>query len=145
MPSIFQRLKTWLTPKSRRAPEPEYLIEPVNEVLCIPESTSAEELALYMKGETPMPPGAHWMSFADFTAIGRVSNCDCNLIQCTCLAARQHKLECRYRFAMTCAIPISCTPHGLYVCTTCDPCSCNLEGEPPGAQDTPDQAPAAST
>ena len=61
-----------------------------------------------------------------FLARGRVVDCDCQLLQCVCAEARRHAKECRYRFAMTCAVPIACDPHGRDVCPTCDACTCSL-------------------
>ncbi len=66
------------------------------------------------------------VSFEEYTAMGRVPDCDCQLIQCVCAQARQHAKECRYRVALTCAIPITCEAHHEDVCSVCDPCTCIL-------------------
>jgi len=60
----------------------------------------------------------------EFMARGRPADCDCELISCVCTEARQHKLACRYRKALTCAVAIDCEPHGFDVCPECDPCTC---------------------
>jgi len=65
-----------------------------------------------------------WERFEDYIARGRVVDCDCSHLQCCCEAARRHVLGCQRRLAITCAVPITCEPHGLDVCETCDPCSC---------------------
>jgi hypothetical protein len=57
---------------------------------------------------------------------GRAEDCDCKLLECVCLEARKHKRDCRYRFALTCAIPIECD-HGLDTCPICDPCTCTTK------------------
>lgn len=62
--------------------------------------------------------------FKEFAARGRVPDCDCELIQCVCAEARQHKKYCRFRRSMTCAIPIDCDDHHFDVCPVCDPCTC---------------------
>jgi hypothetical protein len=93
------------------------------DVLLVPSTVTADQLAEFVKTGT-MPPGATTMDYEEFTAIGRVADCDCGLITCVCEEARSHKKECRYRLAMTCAIPISCDAHGYDVCPTCDPCTC---------------------
>jgi hypothetical protein len=93
------------------------------EVLVVPESTSGEALAAYFAGGS-MPDGAHGETFEEFSARGRVSDCDCNLIQCVCTEARQHRDGCQYRLALTCAVAIRCKPHRKEVCPECDPCPC---------------------
>lgn len=64
----------------------------------------------------------------EWMARGRVADCDCQLLQCVCTEARKHKPDCRFRIALTCAIPIECEEHKFDVCPTCDPCTC---GTPP--------------
>jgi hypothetical protein len=63
--------------------------------------------------------------YETFSARGRVPDCDCGLIQCACAEARKHKVGCRYRTALTCAIPIECD-HGFDVCPQCDACTCEM-------------------
>jgi hypothetical protein len=60
----------------------------------------------------------------EFIAKNRVDDCDCGLIVCVCSEARKHTKECRYRIAMTCAIPFECEEHNDYVCPICDSCNC---------------------
>jgi hypothetical protein len=60
---------------------------------------------------------------ADWMARGRVPNCTCECLQCVCEAVKGHTKECRFRIAMTCAIPIKCE-HREEVCMTCDACTC---------------------
>jgi hypothetical protein len=99
------------------------------EVLLVVEGTSPGSIRQYFEtGE--LPRGAKAMSFEEYSAQGRVSDCDCNLISCVCVQARQHKLGCRYQMALTCAIPIACEAHGSDVCPTCDACTC-LKGPHP--------------
>jgi hypothetical protein len=93
------------------------------EVLVIKEGTSAEALGAYLQGG-PMPEGAHGETYEELAARGRVPDCDCQLIQCVCPQARPHVKECRYRIALTCAVPIHCEEHGFDVCPHCDPCTC---------------------
>jgi hypothetical protein len=57
--------------------------------------------------------------------LGEIRACEkCNLLGCACDIIAAHEPGCQYRFAATCAIPISCEPHGRDVCVECDPCSC---------------------
>ena len=95
------------------------------EVLLVPKNIDARALGQYIAGG-PMPPGCHGTTYAQFSAVGRLSDCDCGLIQCVCAQARRHQTDCRFRLALTCAVPIACSDHGLDVCSTCDPCSCGV-------------------
>lgn len=61
---------------------------------------------------------------SEYTARGRVPDCDCQLLSCVCAEARTHAKDCRFRKALTCAIPIACEAHGYDVCPVCDPCTC---------------------
>lgn len=91
----------------------------------VPSDVDVGALGDYVFGDGPMPIGAHGETFDEFSARGRLDDCDCQLIECVCAVARTHKKDCRMRKALTCAIPISCEPHGLDVCPTCDPCTCD--------------------
>lgn len=71
--------------------------------------------------------------FDTFSARGRVEDCDCEFITCVCTEARKHKTDCFLRLAMTCPIPIECGKHGVDVCPTCDPCTCEGPDLPPGS------------
>jgi hypothetical protein len=64
------------------------------------------------------------VTLEEYMAMGRVADCDCQLIKCVCTEARKHDKRCIYRIAMTCAIPIACEDHGQDVCPVCDPCIC---------------------
>jgi len=69
----------------------------------------------------------HTVVFEDekeWVARGRVPDCDCQMLQCRCQEARQHKPECRWRKALLAPIGFECEPHGLEECPTCDACSC---------------------
>lgn len=49
----------------------------------------------------------------------------CQHFECVCQVLADHVDGCRYRLAVTCAIPISCDKHGLDVCPECgDVCTC---------------------
>ena len=77
--------------------------------------------------ETGVVPDGANITLEDFktwTARGRLEDCDCGLLQCACAEARQHKKECVYRLALTCAIPIECEEHKRDVCPICDLCTC---------------------
>jgi hypothetical protein len=62
--------------------------------------------------------------------------CDaCHHLSCVCQTLADHVQGCRFRLAVTCAIPISCVPHGLDVCAACgDVCTCD---EVKKAKETP--------
>lgn len=94
------------------------------EVLIVTPETSLDQLMACVTGG-PLPDGSIGMSFDEYQKIGRIDDCDCKLIQCVCLEARQHKIDCPYRKALTCAIPFECEKHGLDVCVECDRCTCN--------------------
>jgi hypothetical protein len=66
------------------------------------------------------------VTLEEYMAIGRVPDCDCQLIRCVCTDARKHVVGCIYRLALTCAIPIPCESHGEDVCPVCDLCTCLL-------------------
>lgn len=68
-------------------------------------------------------PNAHVEDPKTFMQCGRVPDCDCRLIECVCLVARQHKAKCQFRKALTCAVAIACD-HGRDVCPICDACTC---------------------
>lgn len=139
----LERLKAWLRPA--RAPETRPVEEspvdtpasPRGDVLIIQESTDPKALAEYVQGKGPLPPGARSVPFDEYAALRRALDCDCNLIQCVCHEARQHKPDCHLRIALMCAIPFPCDAHGLDVCPTCDVCTCNVATGEPGAL-TPD-------
>jgi len=84
------------------------------EVLVLQPDTSLEELGAFVHGET----------YAEFSARGRVGDCNCSLIQCVCEEARSHGEGCPFRRALTCAVGIDCEKHGFDVCPECDPCTC---------------------
>lgn len=69
------------------------------------------------------PGGLRTESWKTFTARGRVADCDCNMIQCVCLEARQHINNCLYRKSLLSAIDFPCEKHGLDACLECD-CDC---------------------
>lgn len=102
-------------------------------VFLVPDSDSSEEkvqkTAAWMfegvvsEGCRALTP-EEWKRELD---AARASDCFCGLIYCVCNQVRNHKPECRFRRAMTCAIPISCY-HEHDVCPECDPCTCK---EPP--------------
>lgn len=55
---------------------------------------------------------------------GSIGSCDvCKHIACVCVAQRRHAESCRFRLALTCAVPIECE-HGCDVCPECDACDC---------------------
>lgn len=95
-------------------------------VLVVPPDVDLVQLGAYALEGGPVPDGAVEMDFETFTAIGRVPDCDCGMIQCVCEEARRHLPECQRRKAITCAVEVTCGPHGLDVCPTCDPCGCGL-------------------
>ena len=82
----------------------------------------------FAEGDTtladPLPQGVMVEPVEDFMARGRAPDCDCGLIQCTCVTVRVHVMDCQLRRSMTCAVPIECDEHGLDVCPKCDPCTC---------------------
>lgn len=94
-----------------------------SEVLVVTEKTSPEAIAAYLFDGGPMPEGAYEETFEEYSARGRVHDCDCQLIQCVCLVKRQHQEDCRFRVSLTCAVPIECE-HGVDVCPHCDKCDC---------------------
>lgn len=53
--------------------------------------------------------------------------CDkCHHFTCVCQVLADHVEGCRFRLAVTCAIPIACEPHDLEVCAPCgDVCTCD--------------------
>jgi hypothetical protein len=56
----------------------------------------------------------------------RYRDCKCEHIFCVCGILETHEVECRFRLAATCAIPIACKAHGKDVCPDCgDVCSCD--------------------
>lgn len=121
---------------------PEPLSFPSDYVILIEESKAEETLDAfhdYLANGGPWPAGATVVPFAEWTAIGRVPDCDCQHIQCVCLIKRTHKDDCPFRRAVTCAIGIPCEKHGYEVCPECDPCTCQQ-----GATDDPLQASTAS-
>lgn len=95
-------------------------------VLVVSPEVDLVELGEHMVNGGPQPAGSHYESFEEFTARGRVKDCDCGLIECVCAQVRPHKPTCRYRVSMTCAVPISCD-HGFETCPECDRCDCGLE------------------
>jgi hypothetical protein len=55
----------------------------------------------------------------------RAPDCDCGLIECVCAEARMHDESCRFRIALTCAVPIACEEHETGdICPICDACTC---------------------
>lgn len=49
----------------------------------------------------------------------------CQHFSCVCQVLADHVEGCRYRLAVTCAIPIPCLTHDLEVCAPCgDVCTC---------------------
>lgn len=95
-----------------------------HEVLEVPSTVTADELALYFKSGI-LPEGALATTYEEFEARGRLADCDCQLIQCVCAEARQHVEGCYYRKSITCAIPIECDEHGHSICLSCYPCTCS--------------------
>lgn len=95
------------------------------EVVVVPPDVDPGALGAYLRGDGPMPMGAHGETYEEFSSRGRVEDCDCELIQCVCAQARLHGKDCRFRRALTCAVPIDCEEHGIEVCPTCDPCDCD--------------------
>lgn len=67
-------------------------------------------------------------TFEEFTSRNRVDDCDCKQITCVCATVRAHREGCRFRFAVACAVPITCD-HGYDVCPICDPCTCDAPSE----------------
>lgn len=51
-------------------------------------------------------------SFREWSSRGRVSDCDCDLLQCQCVEIRQHKPDCERRLSITSPIDF-----GLFDCT----------------------------
>lgn len=50
----------------------------------------------------------------------------CKHLFCVCQVLADHVEGCRFRLAVTCAIPISCVAHRLDVCGPCgDVCTCD--------------------
>lgn len=49
--------------------------------------------------------------------------CSCEHIACVCSIRKNHKPECLFRKAATCAIPIACE-HDRDCCPECDACNC---------------------
>jgi hypothetical protein len=47
----------------------------------------------------------------------------CGHLSCVCRIKAIHVEDCRFRRAITCAVPIECD-HGRDVCPVCDPCTC---------------------
>lgn len=95
------------------------------DVVVVPEDVNIDELGEFLSGNGPIPAGSYLESYEKFSARGRVEDCDCGLIQCACAQTRPHDQDCSFRIAMTCAVPINCEPHGVYVCPICDVCDCN--------------------
>ena len=109
-----------------RPPKPRFRLRddlPPAVAIRMPEGTSPEALGSFLQGG-PLPPGARIQTIEEFEAEGRVADCDCQLIQCVCQIARQHQQDCKFRRALTCAVPITCEPHRQDVCAICDPCTC---------------------
>lgn len=92
-------------------------------VLCVPEDVDVAMLAAFVQGEGPIPTGVYWEDEETYFARGRVKFCKCGMLQCVCLKVRGHYEECRFRKALLSPVAIACD-HGVYVCPTCDPCSC---------------------
>jgi hypothetical protein len=104
-------------------PDPE---DPLDEIMRVVMSDGAlpEVAVLHVDAEGKPLPGVEYTSFEEFTARGRVADCDCDLIVCACIEIRQHKEGCRYRLALSCPVEITCEAHGRDVCPTCDACTC---------------------
>jgi hypothetical protein len=94
------------------------------EVIVVQHDISPEAFGAILDGQ--LPEGSVGMTFKEYSAIGRVADCDCGLIECVCKEARQHSKDCAYRFAMTCAVTFPCKDHGLDACIICDHCTCEI-------------------
>lgn len=93
------------------------------DVLVVAEGTTAESLWLHFN-EGVLPEGGVEMTMAEFEAMGRLPDCDCQLIQCACAVARLHDVSCVHRKALTCAIGVPCDEHHDEECPVCYPCTC---------------------
>lgn len=96
-----------------------------DKVVIVPADVDPGALAEFMFNNGPAPQGTRVESAREFMARGRVEDCDCEMIQCVCVLARQHDKDCKFRRALTCAIGIECEEHGRDVCPVCDPCTCS--------------------
>lgn len=47
----------------------------------------------------------------------------CGHLSCVCEILTTHQVDCAFRLAATCAVPIECE-HDFDVCPKCDPCTC---------------------
>ena len=101
----------------------------IPEVTVVPEDVSVTALGDYIEGRGPMPEGAYGTTFEQFSAQGRVDDCDCQLVPCVCSQARQHGKNCPLRQALTCGFAFNCERHGLEVCAQCDACTCGTSNE----------------
>jgi hypothetical protein len=101
--------------------------EQPDNILLVPPDVDLQQLKDYAEGNGPVPDRSYLEPFAVWTTRGRVSDCDCQLLQCACAQARLHAKRCRFRIALTCAIPIACEAHGRDVCPHCDVCDCGAE------------------
>jgi hypothetical protein len=108
-------------------------IEPSKKMVAIlvtEEMLQAPEFLLYVrlvkKQLESMDLDVIFLDEKEYLARGRVPDCDCQMIQCVCVEARQHDRECRWRKAITAPVGFECE-HGLEECRECDPCTCTTK------------------
>jgi hypothetical protein len=48
----------------------------------------------------------------------------CKHLACVCDIKNKHHVDCKFRRAATCDVPVACARHGRDTCSVCDPCTC---------------------
>lgn len=82
-----------------------------DKILIIPPDVSLAELGDYAMKGGPVPSRAYEEDFEEWTARGRVPDCDCGLLQCACEAIRPHQKSCAFRLSITSPVdfgPMEC-------------------------------------
>lgn len=96
------------------------------QILIVPPDVDIEALAQAVDTGGPLPAGAYYMSFDEWTAIGRIEDCDCGLLQCRCLDIRGHARDCTHRLSIQSPVVLLCN-HGHAECHECYACNCGFD------------------
>lgn len=77
-----------------------------DEILIIPPDVDVAALGAFILEGGPMPEGCHREPFAEWTARGRLPDCDCDLLQCACDVIRPHQPDCSFRLSITSPVDV---------------------------------------
>jgi hypothetical protein len=79
-----------------------------DDILIVPSDVDVAEMGEFLLGRGPLPERCYVEPIAVWMARGRVSDCDCDLLQCECEQIRSHSKGCAFRLSITSVVDVGC-------------------------------------